>query len=411
MVAALIIIIVLIILAGATVVGRSLRVVQQYEQGIVFRFGRVLPGVRGPGLTILRPVGDRMQKVNMQIIAMAVPAQEGITRDNVSVRVDAVVYFRVIDPIKAVVNVQNYMFAVSQQAQTSLRSIIGQSEMDQLLAERDTVNRELRRIIDEPTEGPWGIRVERVELKDVNLPEGMKRSMSRQAEAERERRARIISADGEYQASKRLAAAANVMARDPAALQLRLLQTVVEVAAEKNSTLVMPVPVELLRFFDRMAPAAAESLAVAPPPADTGDAELAAAEAESEVGGAPEVAGIADAPLPEIPEAPADAPLPEIPEPPADAPLPEIPEPPAAAPLPDIPEAPVPELDESAIPPVNEALAVPADTDATATSAFTAPPGLDDAPGPTAAPGTTGAPEVRPAPPADGQETPNRRRP
>ena len=411
MVAALIIIIVLIVLAGATVVGRSLRVVQQYEQGIVFRFGRVLPGVRGPGLTILRPVGDRMQKVNMQIIAMAVPAQEGITRDNVSVRVDAVVYFRVIDPIKAVVNVQNYMFAVSQQAQTSLRSIIGQSEMDQLLAERDTVNRELRRIIDEPTEGPWGIRVERVELKDVNLPEGMKRSMSRQAEAERERRARIISADGEYQASKRLAAAANVMARDPAALQLRLLQTVVEVAAEKNSTLVMPVPVELLRFFDRMAPAVAESLAVAPPPADTGDAELAAAEAESEVGGAPEVAEIADAPLPEIPEAPADAPLPDIPEPPADAPLPEIPEPPADAPLPEIPEAPVPELDESAIPPVNEALAVPADTDATATSAFTVPPGLDDAPAPAAAPGTTGAPEVRPAPPADGQETPNGRRP
>ncbi len=254
MVAALVVILVLIIVGGLTVVGRSLRVVQQYEQGIVFRFGKVLPGVRGPGLTILRPIGDRMQKVNMQIIAMAVPAQEGITRDNVSVRVDAVVYFRVVDPIKAVVNVQNYMFAVSQQAQTSLRSIIGQSEMDQLLAERDVVNRELRRIIDEPTEGPWGIRVERVEIKDVNLPEGMKRSMSRQAEAERERRARIISADGEYQASKRLAAAANVMARDPAALQLRLLQTVVEVAAERNSTLVMPVPVELLRFFEKYAP-------------------------------------------------------------------------------------------------------------------------------------------------------------
>ena len=246
-------------------VGRSLRVVQQYEQGIVFRFGKVLPGTRGPGLTIMRPIGDRMQKVNMQIIAMAVPAQEGITRDNVSVRVDAVVYFRVVDPIKAVVNVQNYMFAVSQQAQTSLRSIIGQSEMDQLLAERDMVNRELRRIIDEPTEGPWGIRVERVEIKDVNLPEGMKRSMSRQAEAERERRARIISADGEYQASKRLAAAANVMARDPAALQLRLLQTVVEVAAERNSTLVMPVPVELLRFFEKYAPAPGPPAAGAAP--------------------------------------------------------------------------------------------------------------------------------------------------
>jgi regulator of protease activity HflC (stomatin/prohibitin superfamily) len=145
----------------------------------------VLPGTRGAGLTLIRPVGDRMQKVNMQIVAMAVPAQEGITRDNVTVRVDAVVYFRVVDPIKATINVQNYMFAISQQAQTSLRSIIGQSQMDQLLSERDSVNRELRRIIDEPTEGPWGIRVERVELKDVSLPDAMKRSMSRQAEAER----------------------------------------------------------------------------------------------------------------------------------------------------------------------------------------------------------------------------------
>src|ERR1700683_3568755 len=254
MIAAIVIILVVIVLAVLVGGGRMLKVVQQYEQGIIFRFGRVLPGTRGPGLTIIRPLGDRMQKVNMQIIAMAVPAQEGITRDNVSVRVDAVVYFRVVDPIKATINVQNYMFAISQQAQTSLRSIIGQSEMDQLLAERDSVNRELRRIIDEPTEGPWGIRVERVEIKDVSLPEGMKRSMSRQAEDERERRARIITADGEYQASKRLAAAANVMSRDPAALQLRLLQTVVEVAGERNSTLVMPIPVELLRFFEKMAP-------------------------------------------------------------------------------------------------------------------------------------------------------------
>ena len=247
-------VIVIVALIGLIAAARSFRVVQQYEKGIIYRFGRVLPEIRGPGLALIRPVGDRMQKVNMQIVAMAVPAQEGITRDNVSVRVDAVVYFRVVDPIKATVNVQNYMFAISQQAQTSLRSIIGQSEMDQLLAERDSVNRELRRIIDEPTEGPWGIRVERVEIKDVSLPEGMKRSMSRQAEAERERRARIITADGEYQASKRLAAAANVMARDPAALQLRLLQTVVEVAGERNSTLVMPIPVELLRFFEKMAP-------------------------------------------------------------------------------------------------------------------------------------------------------------
>src|ERR1700727_788055 len=255
---ALVVILIILVVGGLITAGKSMRVVQQYEQGIIFRFGRVLPGTRGPGLTIIRPFGARMQKVNMQIIAMAVPAQEGITRDNVSVRVDAVVYFRVVDPIKATINVQNYMFAVSQQAQTSLRSIIGQSEMDQLLSEGDSVNQKLRQIIDEPTEGPWGVRVERVEIKDVSLPESMKRSMSRQAEAERERRARIITADGEYQASKRLGAAANVMARGPAPQQLRLLQTVVEVAGEKNSTLVMPVPVELLRFFDKMAPASAE---------------------------------------------------------------------------------------------------------------------------------------------------------
>ncbi|HEY5018253.1 MAG TPA: slipin family protein [Streptosporangiaceae bacterium] len=299
-------ILVVIVVAGLIAVGRSVRVVQQYEQGIVFRFGRVLPSPRGAGLTLIRPFGDRMQKVNMQIVAMAVPAQEGITRDNVSVRVDAVVYFRVVDPIKATINVQNYLFAISQQAQTSLRSIIGQSEMDQLLAERDSVNKKLREIIDEPTEGPWGIRVERVEIKDVSLPEQMKRSMSRQAEAERERRARIITADGEYQASKRLAAAANVMARDPAALQLRLLQTVVEVAAERNSTLVMPIPVELLRFFDKFTPSApvgeARSAEDSASMADFGDAAVAEAVAEAEIGGVPA------APL-EIPDVPA---IPEL---------------------------------------------------------------------------------------------------
>ncbi|MBV9794931.1 MAG: slipin family protein [Actinobacteria bacterium] len=306
MVAALVIIIVLLIIAGLTAVGRSLRVVQQYEKGIIYRFGRVLPEVRGPGLHVIRPIGDRMQKVNMQIVAMAVPAQEGITRDNVSVRVDAVVYFRVVDPIKATVNVQDYMFAIAQQAQTSLRSIIGQSEMDQLLAERESVNRELRRVIDEPTEAPWGIRVERVEVKDVSLPEGMKRSMSRQAEAERERRARIITADGEYQASKRLAAAANVMARDPAALQLRLLQTVVEVAGERNSTLVMPVPVELLRFFDRMGGGAPPVPAAEPE--DVGDAEVAEAEAEISKTSVPELTESSVPPVPEVEAAPEQAP-------------------------------------------------------------------------------------------------------
>jgi regulator of protease activity HflC (stomatin/prohibitin superfamily) len=296
--AALVVVLVILVIAGLIAAGRSFRVIQQYEKGIIYRWGKVLPEVRGPGLARIRPIGDRMQKVNMQIVAMAVPAQEGITKDNVSVRVDAVVYFRVVDPIKATVNVQNYMFAISQQAQTSLRSIIGQSEMDQLLAERDTVNRELRRIIDEPTEEPWGIRVERVEIKDVSLPEGMKRSMSRQAEAERERRARIITADGEYQASKRLAAAANVMAKDPAALQLRLLQTVVEVAGEKNSTLVMPVPVELLRFFERMGGGPSASSQEELEPEDKGDEEVAAAEAAISHSGIPELA------TPDVPAVP-----------------------------------------------------------------------------------------------------------
>jgi regulator of protease activity HflC (stomatin/prohibitin superfamily) len=305
---ALVVILIILVVGGLITASRSFKVVQQYEQGIIFRFGRVLPGTRGPGLTIIRPFGDRMQKVNMQIVAMAVPAQEGITRDNVSVRVDAVVYFRVVDPIKATINVQNYMFAISQQAQTSLRSIIGQSEMDQLLAERDKVNRELRRIIDEPTEGPWGIRVERVEIKDVSLPEGMKRSMSRQAEAERERRARIITADGEYQASKRLAAAANVMARDPAALQLRLLQTVVEVAAERNSTLVMPVPVELLRFFDKFTPNTGPGSEQTNSLADFGGEDVEKQEAEIESG-----APLSIPEVPDIPELPgADAGLDKV---------------------------------------------------------------------------------------------------
>jgi len=303
---AVIAVIVILVILGVIAAARSIKVVQQYEKGIIYRFGRVLPEIRGPGLAIIRPIGDRMQKVNMQIVAMAVPAQEGITRDNVSVRVDAVVYFRVVDPIKATVNVQNYMFAISQQAQTSLRSIIGQSEMDQLLAERESVNRELRRIIDEPTEGPWGIRVERVEIKDVSLPDAMKRSMSRQAEAERERRARIITADGEYQASKRLAAAANVMARDPAALQLRLLQTVVEVAGERNSTLVMPVPVELLRFFEKMAPGPAHPEHEPEDLDDLGDAEVAAAEAAIVHENVPELEQA------NIPPVPAVEPLPEV---------------------------------------------------------------------------------------------------
>ena len=256
------------------------KIISQYERGIVFRWGRALPGVREPGLTWVNPFTDRLTKVNMQITAVAVPGQETITRDNVTLRVDAVVYYRVIDPLKAIVNVQNYAYAVSQVAQTSLRAVTGRSNMDQLLSEREKVNAELREVIDEPTEQPWGVRVERVEVKDVSLPESMKRSMSRQAEAERERRARIISADGEYQAARKLAQAASVMAADPAALQLRLLQTVVEVAGEKNSTLVMPVPVELLRFFDRASPTAGQAQPPAGEAQDTGTPLPASAPAE-----------------------------------------------------------------------------------------------------------------------------------
>jgi len=233
------------------------KIIRQFERGVVFRWGRALPGIREPGLTWVNPFTDRLRKVNMQITVAAVPGQETITRDNVTMRVDAVVYYRVVDPVKAIVNVQDYKFAVAQVAQTSLRSVTGRSDMDQLLSEREKVNAVLKDVIDEPTEQPWGIRVERVEVKDVSLPEAMKRSMSRQAEAERERRARIITADGEYQAAKKLAQAASVMVADPAALQLRLLQTVVEVAAEKNSRIIIvPVPVELLRFLDRAASAA-----------------------------------------------------------------------------------------------------------------------------------------------------------
>ncbi|POM26090.1 Modulator of FtsH protease HflC [Actinomadura rubteroloni] len=255
------VVLIAVVIVGLFVAGSSVRVVQQYEHGIVFRFGQVQragglrPGaVRTPGLTAIVPVIERMQKVNQQTVTMNVPGQEGITQDNVSVRVDAVVYFRVVDPIKAIVNVQNYGYAVAQIGQTSLRSVIGQTDMQELLGEREKINARLRRIMDEITRDPWGVLIERVEIKDVSLPEGMKRSMARQAEAERERRARIIAADGEFQASKRLAAAAEIMSQDPASLQLRLLQTVVDVAAEKNSTLVMPLPVEILRFFDRFAP-------------------------------------------------------------------------------------------------------------------------------------------------------------
>ncbi|WP_327278837.1 MULTISPECIES: slipin family protein [unclassified Streptomyces] len=238
----------------AVYAGVASRVVRQYERGVVFRFGRVREGIRGPGFTMVLPLVDHLRKVNMQIVTMPVPAQEGITRDNVTVRVDAVVYFKVVDPANAIIEVEDYRFAVSQMAQTSLRSIIGKSDLDDLLSNREQLNQGLELMIDSPAVG-WGVQIDRVEIKDVSLPETMKRSMARQAEADRERRARVINADAELQASKKLAEAAAVMSEQPAALQLRLLQTVVAVAAEKNSTLVLPFPVELLRFLERAAPA------------------------------------------------------------------------------------------------------------------------------------------------------------
>ncbi|MFD5328625.1 slipin family protein [Streptomyces sp. NPDC127092] len=235
---------------AAAYAGAAARVVKQYERGVVFRFGRLRGQVRQPGFNMIVPFVDRLHKVNMQIVTMPVPAQEGITRDNVTVRVDAVVYFKVVDAAEALVRVEDYRFAVSQMAQTSLRSIIGKSDLDDLLSNREKLNQGLELMLDSPAIG-WGVQIDRVEIKDVSLPETMKRSMARQAEADRERRARLINADAELQASKKLAEAAHQMADAPSALQLRLLQTVMAVAAEKNSTLVLPIPVELLRFLER----------------------------------------------------------------------------------------------------------------------------------------------------------------
>ncbi|MER6100901.1 slipin family protein [Streptomyces sp. NPDC001832] len=245
---------VIAIVAAASVGGlyaaAAAKIVKQYERGVVLRLGRLRDDVRGPGFTMVIPGVERLRKVNMQIVTMPVPAQDGITRDNVTVRVDAVIYFKVVDAASALIQVEDYRFAVSQMAQTSLRSIIGKSDLDDLLSNREKLNQGLELMIDSPAVG-WGVQIDRVEIKDVSLPETMKRSMARQAEADRERRARVINADAELQASKKLAEAAKEMSSQPAALQLRLLQTVVAVAAEKNSTLVLPFPVELLRFLER----------------------------------------------------------------------------------------------------------------------------------------------------------------
>jgi regulator of protease activity HflC (stomatin/prohibitin superfamily) len=259
-------------------VASGVRLVQQYERGVVLRFGRLLPTVRQPGLNLITPFVDRMVKVPVQTVVMNVPGQGAITRDNVTVNVDAVVYFRVTKPEQAVVNVANYLGAVSQVAQTSLRSVIGRADLDTLLSDREKVNSELRAVIDTPTE-EWGVSVDRVEVRDIALPESMRRSMSAQAEAERDRRARVIAADGEFQASARLADAARVMAETPGALQLRLLQTVGDVANEQNTTLIMPLPIELLRFFENAGGGAAKATTATQPQAVNGEVRVNGASA------------------------------------------------------------------------------------------------------------------------------------
>ena len=222
----------------------AVKIVQEYERGVVFRLGRLV-GPRGPGLILLIPLVERMLKVDLRTVTMDIPAQEVITKDNVTVRVNAVAYFRVIDPNAAIVNVADYIRATSQIAQTTLRSVLGQGALDDLLSEREMINQELQRIIDEQTE-PWGIKVSIVEVKDVELPQSMQRAMARQAEAEREKRAKIIHAEGEFQASQQLAAAAEVINRNPVTIQLRYLQTLTEIGAEKNTTVVFPLPIDLI---------------------------------------------------------------------------------------------------------------------------------------------------------------------
>ena len=228
----------------------AIRILNEYERGVIFRLGRVI-AAKGPGLIILIPIVDKIVKVSLRLIAMDVDPQDVITRDNVSVKVNAVIYFRVIDPVKAIVEVENYSYAMSQLAQTTLRSVCGQSELDDLLAEREKINTELQEILDMHTD-PWGIKVATVELKHIDLPQEMQRAIARQAEAERERRAKVINAEGEYQAATKLAEASVIIEEHPTALQLRYLQTMNEMATESNSTTIFPIPIELFRPFMRL---------------------------------------------------------------------------------------------------------------------------------------------------------------
>jgi regulator of protease activity HflC (stomatin/prohibitin superfamily) len=239
--------IVFAVIVGFVVLANAIRVVREYERLVVFRLGRLV-GERGPGLVLLIPLIDRAVKVGLRTVTMDVPPQDIITRDNVTVKVNAVIYFKVISAAQAVVQVENFLYATSQIAQTTLRSILGQQELDELLSEREKLNQALQQVIDRQTE-PWGVKVSTVEVKNVDLPQEMQRAIARQAEAERERRAKVINAEGEYQAAARLAEAAAVIAKEPTALQLRYLQTLAEIATENNSTTIFPVPIDFLRVF------------------------------------------------------------------------------------------------------------------------------------------------------------------
>jgi regulator of protease activity HflC (stomatin/prohibitin superfamily) len=241
----------IIVIALFILVPAAVKIVPEYERGVLFRLGRLV-GQRGPGLFLIIPFVDRMVKVDLRVITMDVPSQEVITKDNVTVRVNAVVFFRVITPEDSVVKVLDHVRATSQISQTTLRNVLGQSELDELLAQREMLNQKLQQIIDEHTD-PWGVKVSTVEIKEVELPEQMKRMMSAQAEAERERRAKIIHADGEFQASERLAQAGTIIGQDPATLQLRYLQTLVEISSEKSSTIIFPLPMDVMKAFSRLA--------------------------------------------------------------------------------------------------------------------------------------------------------------
>jgi regulator of protease activity HflC (stomatin/prohibitin superfamily) len=225
----------------------AIKILREYERGVIFRLGRVID-TKGPGLILLIPVIDKMVKVSLRLVAMDVPPQDVITRDNVSVKVNAVIYFRVMDPTKAIIEVENYLFATSQLAQTTLRSVCGQAELDELLSERDKINTQLQSILDHHTD-PWGIKVTTVEVKHIDLPQEMQRAMAKQAEAERERRAKVINSEGEYQAATRLAEAAEIISKHPEALQLRYLQTLREISYENNSTTIFPIPIDLFKIF------------------------------------------------------------------------------------------------------------------------------------------------------------------